>query len=70
MPRRLQELSAKITQATDALTQQLQHTPTVDEMAEYLGVSVDEVLEAMESGEAWSSIPRIRGRRFRRRGQL
>lgn len=57
VPRRLQELSAKITQATDALTQQLQHTPTVDEMAEYLGVSVDEVLEAMESGEAYSSIP-------------
>lgn len=57
VPRRLQELSAKVTQATDVLTQQLQHTPTVEEMAAYLGVSVEGVLEAMESGEAYSSIP-------------
>ena len=57
VPRRLQELSAKVNQATDALTQQLQHSPTVDEIADYLGVSVDEVLEAMESGEAYSSVP-------------
>lgn len=57
VPRRLQELSAKVTQATDALTQQLQHAPTVDEIADYLGVSADEVLEAMESGEAYSSVP-------------
>lgn len=57
VPRRLQELSAKVNQATDVLTQQLQHTPTVDEIASYLEVSVDEVLEAMESGEAYSSVP-------------
>lgn len=57
VPRRLQELSAKVNQAVDALTQQLQHTPTVDEIADYLGVSPDEVLEAMESGEAYSSVP-------------
>lgn len=57
VPRRLQELSAKVNQATDALTQQLQHTPTVDEIADYLGVSPDEVLEAMESGEAYASVP-------------
>lgn len=57
VPRRLQELSAKVTQATDALTQQLQHTPTVDEIAAYLEVTADEVLEAMESGEAYSSVP-------------
>ena len=56
VPRRLQELSAKVNQATDALTQQLQHTPTVDDIADYLGVSADEVLEAMESGEAYSSV--------------
>lgn len=57
VPRRLQELSAKVNQATDALTQQLQHAPTVDDIAEYLGVSAEEVLEAMESGEAYSSVP-------------
>ena len=57
VPRRLQELSSKVNQAADALTQQLQHSPTVDEIADYLGVSSDEVLEAMESGEAYSSVP-------------
>lgn len=57
VPRRLQELSAKVNQAIDRLTVELQHSPTVDEIADYLGISVDEVLEAMESGEAYSSVP-------------
>lgn len=57
VPRRLQELSAKVNKATDALTQDLQRSPTIDEIADYLEVSVDEVLEAMESGEAYSSVP-------------
>lgn len=57
VPRRLQELSAKVNQATDALTTQLQRSPTVPEIAEYLGASVDEVLEAMESSSAYSSVP-------------
>ena len=57
VPRRLQELSAKVNKATEALTQDLQRTPTLDEVADYLEVSIDEVLEAMESGEAYSTIP-------------
>lgn len=57
VPRRLQELSAKVNQATDELTKDLQRSPTVQEIAENLGVSVDEVLEAMESSSAYSSVP-------------
>lgn len=57
VPRRLQELSAKVNQANEALTVSLQRSPKVEEVAEYLGATVDEVLEAMESGEAYSSIP-------------
>lgn len=57
VPRRLQELSAKVNQATDTLTTQLQRSPTVQEIADYLGASVDEVLEAMESSSAYSSVP-------------
>ena len=57
VPRRLQELSAKITQATDELTRELQRSPTTQEVAERLGVSVDEVLEAMESSSAYSTVP-------------
>ncbi len=44
VPRRLQELSAK-------------RSPSVDEIAASLGVTVDEVLEAMESSSAYSSVP-------------
>lgn len=57
VPRRLQELSAKVNQASDELTNQLQRSPSVAEIAEHLGTSVDEVLEAMESSSAYSSVP-------------
>ena len=57
VPRRLQELSAKVNQATDALTTELQRSPTIEEIATYLDASVDEVLEAMESSSAYSSVP-------------
>lgn len=56
VPRRLQELSAKVNQATDTLTSQLQHSPTIAEIADYLDATVDEVLEAMESSSAYSSV--------------
>lgn len=57
VPRRLQELSAKVNQATDDLTKELQRSPSTEEVAAKLGVSVDEVLEAMESSGAYSSVP-------------
>lgn len=56
VPRRLQELSAKVNQATDTLTSQLQRSPTIAEIADYLDATVDEVLEAMESSSAYSSV--------------
>lgn len=57
VPRRLQELSAKVNQITDELTTELQRSPSIEEIAKKLGVSVDEVLEAMESSGAYSSVP-------------
>ncbi len=57
VPRRLQELSAKVVQATDELTKELQRSPTTEEVAERLGTTVDEVLEAMESSSAYSPVP-------------
>lgn len=56
VPRLLQELSAKVNQATDTLTSQLQRSPTIAEIADYLDATVDEVLEAMESSSAYSSV--------------
>ena len=57
VPRRLQELSARVNQVTDDLTSELNRTPTAEEVAERLDTSVDEVLEAMESSSAYSSVP-------------
>ena len=37
VPRRLQELSAKVNSATDELTAQLQRSPSIEEVADYLG---------------------------------
>ena len=51
VPRRLQELSAKVNQATDELTKKLQRTPSTEEVA------ANEVLEAMESSSAYTSVP-------------
>ena len=56
VPRRLQELSAKVNATTDELTRELQHAPSVAEVAARLNASVDEVLEAMESSSAYSSV--------------
>lgn len=57
VPRRLQELSAKVNQTTDALTTELQRSPSIAEVAAYLDATPDEVLEAMESSSAYSSVP-------------
>ena len=57
VPRRLQELSSKVNQVTEELTKDLQRSPSVEEIASALDCSVDEVLEAMESPSAYSSVP-------------
>jgi RNA polymerase sigma-B factor len=56
VPRRLQELSFKVNQAVDALTQKLQRSPSVPEIAEYLDVTSDEVLEALETFDAYNFV--------------
>jgi RNA polymerase sigma-B factor len=57
VPRRLQELSFAVNQAVDALTQRQQRSPTIAEIAEYLGVTSEDVLEAMETSEAYNFVP-------------
>jgi RNA polymerase sigma-B factor len=56
VPRRLQELSLAVNQVTEPLTQKLQRTPTIAEIAGELGVTPDDVMEAMESSEAYSLV--------------
>ena len=56
VPRRLQELSAKVQQINEELTRELQRSPSVAEIAERAGANVEDVLEAMESSSAYNSV--------------
>lgn len=56
VPRRLQELGAAVTKATTELTQKLDRSPTPKEIAKHLGITVDEVAEALESNAAYSTV--------------
>jgi len=56
VPRRLQELRITITAATADLSQNLGRSPTVHELAVKVGVSEEEVLEGLESANAYSTL--------------
>ena len=53
VPRRLQELQATVTSASDELTRTLHRSPTVGELAERIGVTQDEILDALEARHAY-----------------
>ncbi|NLW42164.1 MAG: SigB/SigF/SigG family RNA polymerase sigma factor, partial [Tissierellia bacterium] len=54
VPRRIQELSKRINNAKVELAQTLQKSPTVKDIADYLGTSQEDVLEAMEASKVYS----------------
>jgi len=56
VPRRLQELRMQITSTTAELTQQLGRSPTPRELAESIGCTVEEIVEGLESGNAYSTL--------------
>ncbi len=56
VPRRLQELKLSLTKATSELSQTLGRSPTVSEMAAHLQMSEEEVLEGLESANAYSAV--------------
>ena len=56
VPRRLQELRMAIGSVTGDLAQQLGRSPTPREIAERLGLGVEEVLEGIESSNAYSTL--------------
>jgi len=56
VPRRLQELRLSLTTATAELSQQHGRAPTVHELAERLSISEEEVLEGLESANAYSTL--------------
>ncbi len=52
-PRRIQELYLEIGQATGELAQKLGRPPTMDELAEATGATVEAVIEATEAGSGY-----------------
>ena len=56
VPRRLQELKLALTKTTAELSQELGRSPTVAELAGRLGMSEEDVLEGLESANAYAAV--------------
>jgi len=56
VPRDIQELNVRLHRAMDALTVKLGRSPRVEELARETGTSPEQVLEALESSSAYSTI--------------
>jgi RNA polymerase sigma-B factor len=56
VPRRLQELKLSLTKAISDLAQREGRAPTVSELAAHLQMSEEEVLEGLESANAYSTV--------------
>ncbi|MBA0049449.1 RNA polymerase sigma factor SigF [Streptomyces sp. AJS327] len=55
VPRRLQELRLDLAKAGDELSQRLDRAPTVEELAERLNLTTDEVVEGMAASNAYTA---------------
>src|SRR3989442_671833 len=56
VPRGLQELNVQLSRLIEQLTVQLGRSPTIPDLAKAAGAPEEEVLEALESGRAYSSL--------------
>ncbi len=56
VPRRLQELRMQIGAASADLTQSLGRSPTPRELADRIGCSIEDILEGIESSQAYSTL--------------
>ena len=56
VPRGLQELNVQLSRLMEQLTVQLGRSPTIPELAQASGATEEDVLEALESGRAYSSL--------------
>src|SRR5437764_8718524 len=61
VPRGLQELNVQLSKLIEQLTVQLSRSPTIPELAKAAGVEEEQVLEALESGRAYSSLSLSQG---------
>lgn len=54
VPRRIQELSKKVNTAKVELSQELQKNPSIDDIADYLDISSEEVIEVLDASQVYS----------------
>ncbi|HEX2302285.1 MAG TPA: SigB/SigF/SigG family RNA polymerase sigma factor, partial [Gaiella sp.] len=55
VPRRMKELSVRLTRAIESQTAELGRAPTIAELAKSTGADEDEVVEALQTSEAYST---------------
>jgi RNA polymerase sigma-B factor len=56
VPRRIKELGPRIKKAIEELTTQLERSPNVLEIADYLGATEEDVLETLEMGKSYQAL--------------
>ena len=56
VPRGVQERAMQVDRAVKELSGRLGHSPSVDEIAQQMDASAEEVLEAMEAGQAYEAV--------------
>jgi RNA polymerase sigma-B factor len=56
VPRGLQELNLRLSQLIEVMSSELHRSPTIRELADSAGVSEEEVLEALESNDAYLTV--------------
>lgn len=56
VPRRIKEIGPRIKKVSDELTNELERSPSIAEIADRLEVSEEEVLEAMEMGQSYNAL--------------
>jgi RNA polymerase sigma-B factor len=56
VPRDLQELAFRVERVADDLESELRRAPTADEIAEYMGVRTEQVLDAREAAGAYRAV--------------
>jgi RNA polymerase sigma-B factor len=56
VPRGLQELNVRLSQLLERLTVELERSPTIPELAKAADVTEEAVLEALESGQAYTTV--------------
>ncbi|MBN1321887.1 MAG: RNA polymerase sigma factor SigF [Thermoleophilia bacterium] len=61
VPRALQDLNVRLNKVIEQLTVELRRSPTIAELATATQVSEEEVVEALESGRAYSSVSLFSG---------